>query len=306
MKDGKIYILPTRFGFVFLFSIVLMLLAGAIYTNNLVNLLAFFLLAIALVAMVQTHNNLKNVSLKLVQTEPNFADTTVTMIAAFENSGRDPRFALQVRPEKSFRFHADVDNGIPLAGKGTLRKKSTYEFAKRGRYPIRRLTISSKYPVGLFYSWMYFSAESEFLVYPARRGHSSLPSTSVLGADGNSLIANRGGEDFRGHRSYVPGDSGARIDWKAFARGRPLLVKEFDQGNPEAVLLDYDRTPGPDIESKLSQLALWMESAHLQHRRFALKLQNEYVPPNEGLQHLERCLKLLALFPGDANGKTAG
>src|SRR3954470_4342296 len=108
MKDGKIYILPTRFGFVFLFSVVLMLLAGAIYSNNLVNLLAFFLLAIALVAMVQTHNNLKNITLKLVHTEPGFADDVVHMTAALENSSQTARFLIETRLGKSFHFLSET------------------------------------------------------------------------------------------------------------------------------------------------------------------------------------------------------
>ena len=298
MKNGKIYIIPTRFGIVFLFGIIMVLLAGAIYANNLVNMLAFFLLAIALVSMVQTHNNLKNVALKFVHTDPGFADDAVGLTAALENSGEEPRFSIEVRLQKDFTFLADTEDAHPLHPRGSLRCKSSYSIRKRGRHAVKRLRISSVYPVGLFYAWMYFNTEAEFLVYPARAGSRLLPNATFAGSDGAAHLATRGGEDFRGHRTYVPGDPANRIDWKAYARGRSLLVKEFDEGNPDAILLDWDHTPSRDIESKLSQLTLWLESAYMQRRRFALRLPNDFIPPGEGLQHYEHCLEKLAVYPG--------
>ncbi len=307
MKSGKIYIIPTGFGLIFLSSVVIILFAGAIYTNNLVNLLAFFLLAVALVAMVQTHNNLKNIALKLVETEPGFADDAVQMTAALENFSQAPRFMLEVRLQKSFPFLGETGNiAAPLRPRALLKQKTAYAVRKRGRHELKRVCISTIYPVGLFHAWMWLPTDAHFLVYPARKGNATLPQTTMLGEEGSSYIASRGGEDFRGHRSFVPGDSSNRIDWKAFARGRSLLIKEFDQGNPEALLFDWDRTPGADHEAKLSQLTLWVERAFLQKRRYALQLPTQLISPNEGLQHYERCLEALALYPGEQNATAAG
>lgn len=297
MRAGKIYILPTRFGVLYLVSIISILLAGAIYNNNLVNLLGFFLLAIALVSMVQTHNNLKNIYLQAVATDPGFADGHVSMSVALENSGRDPRFNLMVRPPKKYSLTYENEDLAPLQGRGLLKKRSSYAINKRGRHTINRVRVSTVYPVGLFESWIYLDTDASFVVYPVRKGTPILPSTFLHGQEGANLAPSRGGDDFRGHRAYIHGDPGSRIDWKAFARGRPLLVKEFDDGNPHAVILNWDETPGSDIEAKLSQLALWIERAHSSRLRYGIKLPGLEIPPNEGVKHYDRCMTELALYP---------
>ena len=35
------------------------------------------------------------------------------------------------------------------------------------------------------------------------------------------------GDDFAGVRAYVPGESQRHIDWRAVARGQPLMTKQF-------------------------------------------------------------------------------
>ncbi len=305
-RDGKIYIIPTRFGFVFFAGIVVMLLVGATYANNLVNMLAFFLLAIALVAMIQTHNNLKNVRIQGVSAEPGFAGATITLVTALENAGNDTRFNLEVRPRR-LKFERETENLQPLPARSVLRLKSAYRAGTRGRYPLRSLKVSTVFPVGLFYAWTHFSREETYLVYPTPKGDRPLPETELDSADGPRARAARGGDDFHGHREYRPGDPARRIDWKAFARGRPLLVKEFDEGDPAAVVFDYDHLHGLDREARLSQLAAWVELAKRQRLTYALRLPHSLVPARDDHRHYERCMEELALFPkDDDNGRAAG
>ncbi|MCM2281457.1 MAG: DUF58 domain-containing protein [Bdellovibrionaceae bacterium] len=297
-RNGKIYILPTRFGVVFFIGIVLMLLVGATYSNNLVNMLAFFLLAIAFVAMVQTHNNLKNIKLQKVSVEPGFAGSTVSLTTALENTGTAPRFNLEVRAQK-MKFDREPENAQPLQARATLRFKSEYFAETRGRYPLKRLKISTIFPVGLFYSWMWIPTDETYLVYPQPKGDQPLPSTKLESFAGPHALTTRGGDDFYGHREYRPGDPARRIDWKAFARGRPLLVKEFDEGDPAAVVFDYDQLQGMTQEARLSQLAAWVESAKQQRLSYALRLPHVVVPAGDDYQHYLRCLEQLALFPAE-------
>ncbi|MES2965054.1 MAG: hypothetical protein V4760_14305, partial [Bdellovibrionota bacterium] len=60
-RKNRVYILPTGFGLVFIAGALVMILVGATYQNNLVNLLAFFMLSLVFIGMIQTHNNLKDV-----------------------------------------------------------------------------------------------------------------------------------------------------------------------------------------------------------------------------------------------------
>jgi uncharacterized protein (DUF58 family) len=250
-KDGKIYIIPTRFGITFLVGIITMLLVGATYSNNLVNLLAFFLLAIALVAMVQTHNNLKNVRLQLINSEPGFAGATVTLTAALENTGQEARFNLNVRPAR-LDLDRDIENLQPLQAGAVLRLRSTYRVSERGQYELRRIKISTIFPVGLFRAWMWYRTDSTYIVYPTPRGRLPLPEAKFEAQDGPRVRIERGGDDFSGHRRFNPGDSARRVDWKAYARGRPMMIKEFDDGNPQALLFDYSLLPNLPREERLA------------------------------------------------------
>lgn len=284
IRNGKIYIVPTRFGFVFFCGIVVMLLVGATYANNLVNMLAFFLLAIALVAMVQTHNNLKNVKLQAANAEPGFAGSTITLIAALENSGTEPRFNLEVRAEK-LKVDRDSENLQPLQGRSTLRLKTSYHVDSRGRHQLRRLKISTIYPLGLFYAWMWVVSDDTYLVYPKPKGERPIPETKLDSSDGPRATSARGGDDFYGHREFRPGDSARRVDWKAFARGRPKLIKEFDDGDPAAVVFDYDHLQNLNREDRLSQLAAWIEDAKRQRLTYALRLPHALIPAGDDYQH---------------------
>lgn len=295
-RNGKIYIMPTGFGVLFFVSIVIMLLVGATYSNNLVNLLAFFLLAISLVAMVQTHNNLKNVRLRSVSAESGFAGSTITLITALENTGTATRFHIEARPER-LRFEREPDNTQPLPSRATLRLMSFYSVQTRGRHNVRRLKITTVYPVGLFRAWMWLSADTSYLVYPRPQGDRPVPEAKLESPEGPRQQSHRGGEDFHGHREYRPGDSARRIDWKALARGRPLLVKEFDEGDPAALVFDYDSLHGLSREERLSQLSAWIETAKRQRLAYALRLPHILIPAGDDIRHHERCLEELATFP---------
>ncbi len=125
--------------------------------------------------------------------------------------------------------------------------------------------------------------------------------------------------DFSGHRRYQPGrDSFRQVDWKAHARGRRWLVKEFQKSgtlSPQSVALRWqdlaqgqglarqwpegpekdnglgvsrqsfdgddtetDTETDTDDEARLSQLTVWVQECWQQQKRFSLELPQ----PNSG------------------------
>jgi len=299
LRYGKVYIIPTRFGLVFFAGIVIMLLVGATYANNLVNLLAFFLLAITLVAMVQTHNNLKDIKLHVITHDSAFADSLMTFTVALENTSQETRFNIDVR-FANLKHSRDLESSHPLIAKAVVRQKTIYEVKKRGQFSIEKVKVSTVYPVGLFYAWMWLKTDSTYIVYPKRDGLLNLPTTAWENGVALSQYQSKGGDDFNGHRRYVQGDSSHRIDWKAYARGRPLLVKEFNEGNPSALLFDYHRLSHLGTEEKISQLAKWIDQAKQARLTYALQLPHKLISAGDDLHHYERCLQELALLPKDA------
>jgi uncharacterized protein (DUF58 family) len=106
------------------------------------------------------------------------------------------------------------------------------------------------------------------------------------------------GDDFAGVRPYVPGESQRHIDWKAVARGQPLMTKQFAAEAEGSVHLDFFAIRFPDVEDRLSQLALWVIEAERARRPYDLSLPGVEIPPAIGQSHFHQCLRALGLFPG--------
>lgn len=294
-RKNQVYIIPTKYGAIFLFSVVFILFVGAIYNNNLVNLLSFFLASVAIVSMVQTHDNLKGVKLKMIRASSGFADSFITVETTIENPTKATRFNLEVRlPDLD--FYEEIEDSVPISAFSRIRFQSVYRTQGRGIFKIVRARISSIYPLGLFYAWTYVETESQYFVYPKASGKQLLPQDSV---EGESLrFSHSHGEDFSGHRNFQKADSPRRIDWKAFARGRGVLIKEFKSGSSQSLLLDYNSCSQIQTEAKLEQLSQWIEICRKKEIPFALQLPNQFVATGLGVRHAKKSLEELAKFKG--------
>ena len=73
IANGKVYILPTGFGWGFVLALLVLVLIGINYSNNLIYGLAFWLAGIALVALVQTQRQLPGLSVRVKQPAAVFA-----------------------------------------------------------------------------------------------------------------------------------------------------------------------------------------------------------------------------------------
>ncbi len=60
--------------------------------------------------------------------------------------------------------------------------------------------------------------------------------------------------------------------WKAYARGAPLLVKEYTASGSAERLFDFSALAGLDTEQRLSQLAQWIVGSAADGERFGLQL----------------------------------
>lgn len=159
------------------------------------------------------------------------------------------------------------------------------------------MTLTTRYPLGLFRAWSYPHPAYACLVYP-RPLDSPLPATAAISSNGH-LHGARGQEDFTGLRLYQPHDSPRHIAWKAVARDidqRPLLVKQFAGGTAEELSFDLDQTPpAAPLETRLSLLAGWLLTAERSGARYALQLPTRRLPVDQGPAHLHACLEALAL-----------
>lgn len=297
-RANRIYILPTGFGLTFIAGAMVMILVGASYQNNLVNMLAFFMMSLIFIAMVQTHNNLKDIALEQVNAEGGFAGGEYLVTCVLKNASDQPRFNLETRLRRR-KPKAIYENVHPLLPKSFLKLRTAYEAPRRGRYILQGIEVSAVFPLGLFRAWVLLNGETPVFVYPKPEGSHLATRTHAEDDRDVGLHALKGGDDFYGHRRFETGDAPSHIDWRARARGRPLLVKEFNQGVPSPRVLDWYALKGLETEERLSQLALWVNESAASREVFALRLPRQTIAPSAGPAHAKRCLEALAVFENE-------
>lgn len=296
----QIYIIPTRMGGYFITVTLIILLIGSGYSNNLVNILAFFMFSLVFVGMVLTHLQLKDVKVAELEVNPSFAGEEVWSQAVLNNPNATERFGLRAHlPELETVKGASFTERFvhQLAARQNTRVSWVQRSGVRGLHTIQKIEVSSVFPLGLFYSWKLIPIQKNYWVYPELKGDLQLPEALQAGeSDALSRASQNSGDDFRGHRQFIQGDSSRHIDWKAHARGRPLLIKEINEGDPPDWLFDFHvlEDSGLDLEAKLSQLAMWVQEAYHRDLNFALRLPKREEISGRGDAHARKCFEWLA------------
>lgn len=294
-KNNKVYIIPTKFGMALFFSVLFMLMTGAAYGNNLVNLLGFFLAAIGFVTMIQTHNNIRGVRVSSAKMESGYAGVPLRLSTIIESNDNLDHFNIEA-DALNFKAQPRLEFSPTLFSRSRTKLATSFRFDERGEHHLKRVKLSSVYPLGLFYAWSLHKVDENFYVYPAPSGSSELPLPKSLQYSESGAKLQLAGEDYREHRLYQPTDSARHVDWRAYARGRPLLTKRFDESGPEAIVLSFNQTPKGDLEQRLSQLSLWIELAHRSQRSFALHLPDQQIDFGRDNLHAQRCWRELARY----------
>lgn len=289
-KGGAAGILPTRYGWVFIVLLTAMLLGAVNYDSNLGFLMAFLLGAMALVSAVHTGGALARIRVAGAGARAVFAGERAVFECRVENRGALVP-AVDIALFGGRRARAD----LPAGAAQTV--AVDVAAPRRGILAPGFVTLSARYPLGLFRAWKTTALEARCLVYPAPMEG---PPGDVLAAEaggpgGNDATAEAGGDDFQGLKTYQPGDDFGRVAWKAFSRGQGLHVKVFAGGTGHGELLDWNRLEGLDAETRLSRLCGMVLSAHRGGKTFRLDLPGRTIGPGRGDHHRNRCLKALAL-----------
>lgn len=292
----RVYILPTRHGVAFAAVLLVMLIGAVNYNNSLGYLLTFLLAAAALVGMLHTWRNLYGLRVTPGQAQRVFAGGHAVLPVLLENPEPTPRPALMAYLAAASEASLPAVVGRLAAGSQTVLPLEA-PAKRRGRLPLGDVIVSSRWPLGLFRAWTVLPSERECLVCPRPLGRRELPASSIA-ADHPGGRSGAGNEDFAGFRAYHPGDSPRHIHWKAVARGQGVPVKLFAGSGAAELALRFAATPAGDLETRLSQLCLWVLEAHARGVRYALELPGENLPPAHGEAHRERCLRALALYGG--------
>jgi uncharacterized protein (DUF58 family) len=268
------------------------MLTGSInYTLSLGFVLTFLLASLAISAMLHTFRNLAGLRITAARTTPVFAGDSARFALSLHNPTEADRYNL-VLTHATKRETDTVDIPAEHSAIATV----SVPAPRRGLLSPGRMTLYTRFPVGLYHAWSYIELDVQCVVYP-RPAPAGLPLPPLKASGGEGGGNAQGREDFAGLRQYHPGDSPRHIAWKAAARERGLLTKQFSGKAAAELWLTLDLLPPDlDLEEKLSRLTRWVLDAHANGHAFGLDLPGRRVPLGTGEAHRERCLKVLALF----------
>ena len=287
LQARRVYILPTPAGWTFALLVAVIFIAGMNYGNGLALLFAFWLAGFAWVAMVQTQRSLAGSMLRAVTSEPVFAGDLATW--RLDLSSRTALGDLRL----------DFEHGPPpqtdepvTASEGSLHVQLRMQRRGRARLPVLRITSTA--PFGLFRTWTWVDLDAPVLVYPRPEGGARVP--EVPGYDTGSAQTEHGLDELAWLRDFREGDSPRQIAWKAYARGAPLLVREYRGAAARRREFDFDALAGMDVEARLSQLARWIVDAVARGESWVLRLPGSEPLEGTGTEHRDLCLAHLALY----------
>ncbi|MEI6302899.1 MAG: DUF58 domain-containing protein [Betaproteobacteria bacterium] len=295
LSQRRVYILPSRQGLTFSLSLLVMLIGSINYNLSLGYLLTFLLAGVGIVSILHTFRNLAYLYISPGRAEPVFAGGEAHFQLHIENRGNNERFAIAFERE-------GVITRCDVPARDTVSVTIDVPATRRGLLALGRVTLDTRYPLGLLRAWSYVTPDLACLVYP-RPDSSRLPPPQPQADSGDTIALGTGTDDFFGLRPYQASDSPRHIAWKASMREGPLLTKQFSGRAAAQMWFDWKSLPsGMEIEARLSRLARWVLLANSRGIAFGLRLPGLEMPMGLGDAHCLACLRELALFktPGDA------
>ncbi len=275
--------------------LLLMLIAGLNYANSLALLMTFLLAGLALVAMHGCHRNLLGLTVTELSSQDSFAGRQTTLQLRLSNGAAQPRVALEFAVDGppgicTAPAHGEVvvslPDGDPQAGADAGRPPAPHDhLAVR---TVSRLDLAA-------------CGAPDQRVSAARGPPATAPLRPVQ-RQGGAARESAEADEWATLRAFRDGDSPRQVAWKAYARGAPLLVKEYTASGSTERLLDFAALAGLDTEQRLSQLARWILLCAADGERFGLKLPHAVIDLDQGQLHRQRCLRALARFGSEVQG----
>ncbi|KNZ32219.1 MAG: hypothetical protein AD742_13725 [Methylibium sp. NZG] len=301
LMQRNVYILPTRAGTMFAFTLLVLLLASINYQLNLGYLLTFLLAGSGVVSMHLTHNTLRGLTLHLKPPQPVFAGDAALLDVVLTSPGK-ARFGigLRVMADDSAAAGGNALSWIDVPAGGQASAHVSFVPEARGLHDVPTLSAETRFPLGLFRAWTVWRPAARLLVYPRpERPAAPLPRARPVPGGPSQLRRADGGET-EGVRGYRRGDPLKLVVWKKAAKaletGGELVSRDTSASSHHELVLDWRGCGTLAPEERLSRLTAWALAAHRVGADYALTLPGVDIEPADGDAHRRRCLEALALW----------
>jgi uncharacterized protein (DUF58 family) len=302
LTQRTIYILPSRAGWAFGLTLIILLLTSINYQLNLGYALTFLLAGAALVSMHVTHNTLRGLKLQLKPMQGVFAGQSAALHLVLDHDKPQQRFGIGLRWQNQA---VEMSTWTNVPALGSCDVHLNLSMPRRGHHLLPTLRIECRFPLGLFTAWALWRPASRVWVYPTPEWPAPpLPGLSAI-APQNIRASASFTQESDGIRLYRRGDSLNQVVWKksaqSIATGTDWISREPSQtSTPALVWLEFEACPQPTPEARLARLAAWLNSlettpASLQ-QSYGLRLPGQEIQPGFGSTHQNQCLQALAVY----------
>ena len=296
LTQRNVFILPTRAGWMFGVTLIVLLLASVNYQLNLGYVLTFLLAGSGVVSMHITHGTLRGLTLHLRPPAPAFASDSAVLELVM-TSPSSARFGIGLRLQGADDATLAWTN-VPAGGQATAHV--SFAPASRGLHDVPTLSAETRFPLGLFRAWTVWRPAARLLVYPKpEQGAPALPAARPIAAGQASSRSSDGGE-IEGVRAYRRGDPLKLVAWKKAAQaletGSELVSRDTSVSARQELWLDWAACGSLAPEERLSRLAAWTLSAHRADADYGLRLPGRELAPASGDSQRAACLETLALW----------
>ena len=290
LHHKRLYILPTRFGYLFAMMLMFLFLAAINYQNSMAFVLTFMLTALGIISLWYAHKNLLGVSARLLTPRPVFCGEHCELHFELSHPNQVTRYAIGVQ-------YADLPPAyVRLEPAGSNIAAIRLPTHRRGRFRPGRVTLFTRYPTGLFHAWSWLQFEQPLLVYPRPLEKARLQQSLVEQHEGQTATSTIEGDDFAGLREHRVGESLRHVSWKAYAQGKGLLTKTFQGHARPSLWIDWNLLTQGTQEHKLSFMAALVLAAESEQQKYGLRLPGTTVEQSLGNAHKHECLHALATF----------
>ena len=277
--------LPFEFtsgGAVFLGILVIVAFSAWNTGNNLLFLILAFLTSALIVSFFVGNLALKKIDVKMRFPETIFAGETTPIIVSLHNRKRFfPAFSIVVEvrgKEREKSVLADeIEKVLPkrmakrlsrpplirrtldyffyLPPRTAMENRAEHIFERRGRFIIKDFELSTRFPFAFFRHRRRLPAqEVEIFIFPqispVKEDLENLPLEI-----GKFTVPKHGfGQDLLSLRDYQPSDDLRRVDWKATARTRRLIVREYAAEDEKRITVVFDPRIRQSRKEKIKSL----------------------------------------------------
>ena len=290
LHNRRLYILPTRFGYIYAVMQFVLLLAAINYTNSMTYVLTFLLTSLGIISLWQTHKNLLGLSVELKSPAPVYQGEDIVFELRIKNHNQLDRYAI------GFQYMQHPPVYTRISKEDTVILPLILPAVKRGQFKPDGITIFTRYPTGLFHAWSWLKFDVPVLIYPRPQYDAKLKHSLSEQHSGSHVIQTSDGDDFAGLREHHKGESLRHISWKAYAQGRGMLTKTFQGYASPSLWIDWLDMTEVSQEGKLSQMTALVLQAHQEGQKYGLKLPGITIDKNTGPAHKSDCLNQLSTF----------